>query len=186
GLRQLDQIGLTWKELETVPGGEAAIAVIQTGPESASVALVVDITGRQQMAQALLDRVAARMAERGIRPMRRQAGDPIVAYQLPAEPNQGHGPTSAAYYVRDNLLIASDNVSVVENVAIASLRPRQDSLATLPAYREIMNRCRASGGNEEVLPDLVWFIEPFGYAEAARSQAPPRERRKGPDLLKVL
>ncbi|MCC7083527.1 MAG: hypothetical protein IT427_00805 [Pirellulales bacterium] len=185
GLKQLDQLGLSWEELESIPGGETALAVIQPNPDSAALALIVDVTGRQQMAEALLEKVAARMARNGAKQFRRQAGDPIVAYQLAVEPDRKVAPT-AAYYLRNNLLVASDSIPVMESIVAATTSSRQDSLANVPAYREIMARCRASAGVGEVIPDFRWFIEPFGYVEALRSELPPRERRKGPDLLKVF
>ncbi len=38
----------------------------------------------------------------------------------------------------------------------------------------------------ETSPNLRWFVEPFGYAETLRVDLPPRDKHKGPDLLKVL
>jgi hypothetical protein len=47
-----------------------------------------------------------------------------------------------------------------------------------------MQRTGAAAGGLQ--PDLRWFIEPFGYAEAVRAALPPRDRRKGPDLIKIF
>ncbi len=61
---------------------------------------------------------------------------------------------------------------------------RDDTLASVPAYREIMTHCASSAGN--LAPDLRWFVEPFGYAEVIRAATPLREKHKGPDLIKVF
>src|SRR4029079_14929177 len=34
--------------------------------------------------------------------------------------------------------------------------------------------------------DLRWFIEPFGYAETVRANTALRDKRRGPDLLKIF
>ncbi len=183
GLRQLEQLGLTWQELDGVPAGEVALATIQTSPDDGAVALVVDATGRVDRAEAVLAKIAERMTRNGARRLPRNAGDPIVAYQLPGEAG-AKGPPVAAYFLQQGLLVASDSVAVIELMLQSVAQPRADSLATVPAYREIMERtCTAAGGMQ---PDLRWFIEPFGYAEVLRSALPLREKRKGPDLVKIF
>ncbi|MGC4003511.1 MAG: hypothetical protein QM811_10390 [Pirellulales bacterium] len=42
-----------------------------------------------------------------------------------------------------------------------------------------------SAAAKELAPQIVWFVEPFGYAEAMRILDPKTEK-KNPDLLKVL
>ena len=46
-----------------------------------------------------------------------------------------------------------------------------------------MERCAAEAG--ELLPDLRWYVDPFGYARAARSLTDSSKRR-GKDFLKIL
>ncbi len=86
GLKQLEQLGLTWEELEGVPSGEAALATIQVSPDEGAVALVVDATGRTDRAEAVLGKIADRMTQNGAKRLARNPGDPIIAYQLPGEP----------------------------------------------------------------------------------------------------
>ncbi len=59
-----------------------------------------------------------------------------------------------------------------------------DSLAALPAFSGVMARCQAEAG--ELEPEVRWFVEPFGYTEAARIASPPAHRRKGTDMVKIL
>jgi hypothetical protein len=183
GLKQLEQLGLTWEELEGVPSGEAALATIQVSVDEAAVALVVDATGKTEQAEAVLGKIADRMAHNGAKRLTRSAGDPIIAYQLPGEPD-GKAPPVAAYFLQQGMLVASDNLAVLERMLQGCTSERPDSLASVPAYHEIMQRTGAAAGGMK--PDLRWFIEPFGYAETLRAALPLREKRKGPDLVKIF
>lgn len=183
GLRQLEQFGLTWEDLEKVPGGEMALAVIQPASDDVALALVIDVTGHRPQAEALLAKVSDHLARTGAQRFRRAAGDPIVAFQLPNEAGRER-PSLAAYFLQGDMLIASDNIPVLEGMLAAVSSGRQDSLAGLKAYHEITGRCYAAAG--ELPPNLRWFLEPFGYAETMRVDLPPRDKHKGPDLIKVL
>ncbi|HEY2880807.1 MAG TPA: hypothetical protein VGJ15_00185 [Pirellulales bacterium] len=183
GLKQLEQLGLTFDELDGLPTGEVALAAVQLSTDEAAVALVVDVTGHGPQAQALLTKVGARLTQNGAKLTARTAGDRMIVYQFPAEPGRRVGPT-AAYLLDHDMLIASDSAPVVEGMAKALAVSRNDSLAEVPAYREIMARCATASAGLQ--PDMRWFIEPFGYAETVRAVAPLRDKRKGPDLLKVF
>lgn len=184
GLKQLDQMGLTWEELEGLPSGELALAVIQTGPDEGAVAMVINVAGHETAAQVVLDKVASRMDRNGAKRLQRRAGDPITAYQLPNEPGR-RLPPNAAYFIYKDFLVASDNIAVIEGILSAVANGRKDSLASVPAYQAIRARCRAGADGTEVVPDVSWYLEPFGYAEVVRA-ASGRERRKGADMLKAF
>jgi hypothetical protein len=183
GMKQLEQFGLAWDELDGIPGGEVALAVIQLSIDEGAVALVVNVTGHGPQAEAQLAKVGDRLIQNGAKRVRRAAGDPLVVYQLPTEPGRKEAPT-VAYFLQQDMLVAGDNVAVVEGILHALSEGREDSLASVKAYHEIMARCAASAGS--LAPNLRWFIEPFGYAEVLRAAAPLREKRKGPDLIKVF
>lgn len=183
GMKQLEQLELPWEELDGVPGGEVAVATIQTSADDSATALVVDVTGHTAQAEALLTKISGRMSQNGAKKMARKAGDSIVAYQLTGEPGR-KSPPVAAYFLSNNLLVASDNIAVIEEIQQALAGGRKDSLASLPAYHAIMAQCETAAGG--LAPNLRWFVEPFGYAETVRAAAPLREKRKGPDLIKVF
>jgi hypothetical protein len=183
GMKQLEQFGLSWDELDGIPGGELAVAAIQISIDEGAVALLVDVTGHAPQAEAQLAKVSQRLIQNGAKRVRRADGDPLVVYQLPAEPGRKESPT-VAYFLQQNVLVAGDNVAVIEGILHAMTDGRDDSLAGVTAYREIMGRCAGSAGG--VAPNFRWFLEPFGYAEVLRAAAPLREKRKGPDLIKVF
>jgi hypothetical protein len=182
GLRQLEQLGLTWDELDGLPTGEVALAMIQVPGDDGAIALVADVTGHGPQAQAQLAKIADRLVKSGAKRLRRSATDQVIVFQLVGEP--GRKPPLAAYILTNDLLIASDSIAVVDAITQALAGQRSDVLATLPAYRAIMSRCEASAGN--LPPNLRWFVEPFGYAETLRAATPLREKHKGPDLVKVF
>ena len=86
GLKQLDQLGLSWAELEGLPTGEAALAVIEISPDEAAVALVTDVTGHSDQAAAVLAKVGERLTRSGAKRLPRAGGDPTIVYQFVGEP----------------------------------------------------------------------------------------------------
>jgi hypothetical protein len=182
GLKQLDQLGLSWDELEGLPKGEVSLAVIEISPDEAAVALVADVTGHNDKAAAVLAKVGERLTRSGARRISRAGGDPTIVYQLVGEP--GAKPPVVGYCVYRDMLVACDNISLLETMLQALSGERKDSLAGVAAYHEIMTKCAAQAGG--LAPDLRWFIEPFGYAETVRATTSLRDRRHGPDLLKAF
>jgi hypothetical protein len=183
GLRQLEQFGLEWEDLEKIAGGEIALGVIEPSSDEAALALVIDVSGRREQAEAIVAKISDHLLHSGGQRLRRAAGDPIVAFQLPNDAGRKQAPV-AAFFLKDDMLVAADNVAVLEGMLAAASNNRSDSLASVKAYGEIMAHCTAVSG--DLKPNLRWFVEPFGYAETLRADLPPRDKRKGPDLLKVL
>ena len=64
GLRQLELLGLTWQDIEKVPGGEIAVAVIQPTTDNAALAMVIDVTGHRPQAEALLAKASDHLLQR--------------------------------------------------------------------------------------------------------------------------
>ena len=179
GIQRLENLGLAWEELAEVPGGEASVAMIQPGPGRMAVVVVVDVTGHEAQAQALLKKIDARLAARGAE---RLPGDTTVVFQLPRPEGAQHD-LQVAYSLSDNLLVASDDLEVLQAIEAARKSPRKDSLASLKSYHDIMARCQESAG--ATAPHLRWFVEPFGYVEMLRSTS-THEKRHGLDIYKIL
>ncbi len=118
GLRQLEQFGLTWQDVEKVPGGEMALAVVQPASDQAALALVIDVTGHRPQAESLLAKASDYLVRNGAQRFRRAAGDPIVAFQLPNDAGHERAPV-AAYFLQGDLLVAGDNIAVLEGMLAA-------------------------------------------------------------------
>ena len=90
----------------------------------------------------------------------------------------------AAYFLKDNLLVATDDFQVIEGIIARLTEKRQDSLGDLPGFQEVMQRCQADYGPG--VPQARWFIHPISYADASRASTPEDRRRPGKSILELL
>ena len=153
GLKQLDQLGLSWAELEGLPTGEAALAVIEISADEAAVALVTDVTGHSDQAAAVLAKVGERLTRNGAKRLPRAGGDPTIVYQFVGEP--GAKPPVVGYCVSHEMLVACDNIPLLESMLQALGGDRKDSLANVAAYHEIMTKCAGPSRRVSARPALV-------------------------------
>lgn len=183
-----EKLGLTIDDLRGVPSGEVAVALLQPAPEQAALVLLVDVTGNHDKAEQLVKKAAANLVEQGsTKQTEKIAGLEVDVYAIPKEnPNDEEEPQRhAALLLHGDLLIVADNTA-----AIAAVLQRQEgaaakSLADVPAFEAVMARCIKDAG-EDAVPQIRWFVEPFGYAEAARVNIPERDRRPGKPLTETL
>ena len=177
------KLGLTWDDLQGVPNGEVSIAVIEPAKGEHALALLVDVTGHDKEAAALLEKVSKNLSSQQARRSQREIhGAKVTLFDLPKKDDK---PTrQVAFFLHDNMLGAADSLKVLENILGRFGGDSKDSLATQPAFHAVMERCHLAAG--DVLPQIRWFIEPFGYADVVRAASPERHRRKGPDILKIL
>lgn len=182
GIQRLDHLGFSWEELSGVPGGEASLAMIQPAPGQMAIALVVDVTGHKEQATALLEKVSARLKARGAERLNRGTDDAVVVFQLPRVEGRRDN-LQVAYVLQDDLLVATDNLEVLESIQAARKTERKDSLAKLKSYHSVMDRCQQSAGT--TVPQLRWFVDLFGYIDMLRSVG-PHEKRHGIDIFKAL
>lgn len=178
------KLGIVWEDMEGVPSGEIGTAVIQPAADESAFAIVVDITGHEQQATQLLDKINKNMLADGAKRSDQQAyGADLIVYNIP---KRGDLPArQAAFFKKDNILAAADSLKVLEGMASRMGRTATDSLATVKAYDETMKRVSAAAG--ELTPHARFFVEPFGYTEALRvANADGQPKRKGQDMLKIL
>lgn len=181
GVQRMQNLGLTWDDLDGVPGGEVSLAMIQPGPGRMAVVVLVDVTGHKEQATALVAKIDARLSERGAQRLPHDDGGPVV-FDLPKQEGQRRI-HQVAYVLTGDLLAASDDSEVLQSIVAAVKDGRKDSLASLKAYNGIMARCAESAGSTQ--PHVRWFVDPFGYVEMIRTST-VRERRRGIDLYQAL
>jgi len=181
GVQRMENLGLTWDDLDGVPGGEVSLATIQPSPGHMAVVVMVDVTGHKDQAAALVAKIDARLAERGAQRLPHDDGGPVV-FDLPQQEGQRRI-HQVAHLLTGDLLAASDDPEVLQSILAATKDGRKDNLASLKAYHEIMDRCAQSAGS--TLPHVRWFVDPFGYIEMLRSVT-SRERRRGIDIFQAL
>ncbi len=178
------KLGLSWEDLDGVPTGEVAIALVRPAEKEVALAITADVTGNLDKAQELLEKVDRDLAEqKAVRSQREMHGIEVTVFDIPAY--KDNPARQMAYFINDDLLAASDSVKVIEGILARQKNAKQDSLASLPAYDGVAKRCRKAAG--ELEPHIRWFIDPFGYADSMRVlEEAQQPRRKGQDMLKIL
>ncbi len=171
-----EQLGITAEDVAEVATGEVAVGVIhREGEEKANLAAIVTITGERQKAQDLLNRVAEDIRKRGGSAEKTTIhGNEVQAITLPKRADGTTGGT-VFYCLQEDLLIAANDQAAIESI-LTLQKERGSSLSEVKSFHAIMARCRKDLPDGEE-PQVRWFIDPFGYAEAIRATIPP-ERRK--------
>jgi len=184
GKQRLGKLGLTLEDLEKVPGGEIALAVIEPTPGTMAAILLVDTTGHEAETKALLDQVEKRLLEQKATKAG-QTAPGMTVFNLPPEPNGVNGrQRQVAIVSNPGVLVVGDSPAVVGQVVASLTKGLKDSLASLPAFQAVVARC-----GKQVPPSaapLRWFVDPLGYAKLSQAANPPREKRKGPDYVAIL
>lgn len=178
------RMGLKWADMEGVPGGEVALALVQPDAKdkaSHATVLLVDITGKRDKADALLAKVAANQKANGAaRSTIKAGGVDMVVYTQPLAAGS-KVPEKAYYYIKDDMLVAADHLAVATEIAGRFGGGGTPALATVEAFKAAMKREAGNGLKQQVR----WFVEPFGYAEVSRAIQGGR-RKRGNDLVKIL
>lgn len=186
-----ERIGLSLADLEGVPNGEISGAIVHDGKSDPGVAMLVDVTDRLDKANELLEKVKTELAkQQATRREETIADTKVVIYELPpAEPDADTDPTveprprKAIYFLKDNLLCASDNLAVVKEILSRFSGAAKDTLAGNEVYQAVMKRCQQDAG--ETKPNVRWFAEPIALADAVRGLDPTR-KRMGMDYVKAM
>jgi len=182
--RLRERLGLNLDDLRGVPTGELDIAVIQPAKDQASVAMLADVKGHLRQARELLDKVSANLAKRGATKTPYSVeGATLLLFD---EPATADGPaTQVVYFLLegDALLGAADNLPLAKEILNrqAGKGAGGDTLGDVPAFRQVMARCRKHAG--AAVPQVRWFIEPLAYMECMRTLTPPEKRRKGRTMI---
>ncbi|MGD9721781.1 MAG: hypothetical protein AB7O59_05165 [Pirellulales bacterium] len=178
------QLGISWKDLDGVPTGEISLSMIRPSEKEVALAITADVTGNLDKANELLAKIERNLTEqKAVRSQRQIHGAKVVVFDIPKY--EDNPPRQMVYCVQDDLLIASDSVSIVEGMLARRADPQGSNLAKLGAFASITARCQKAAG--ELAPHIRWFVDPFGYADSMRVlEAEQQPRRKGQDMLKIL
>lgn len=190
GKQRLGKLGLTLEDLEGIPGGELAVAAIEHRPGALATVLAVDTTGNEAEAQAVVDRIVARLEERkATRVSVAGAPSELIVFQLPPDPDD----VRAEPPVRERrvafalapaaLVVGDDAIQVGQAFAVLS-QGRKDSLAAHESFKAVMARCNPAVPASAA--PIRWFVDPLPFARAYQASNPPREKRKGPDYVAII
>lgn len=179
--------GITAEELSSVSGGETAVAAVEREPGAISGVLLVDTTGHDDAVGPLMKTVVARLEEKGAKSI--AAAEGIRAFEVPPpEPKEGETepsrPRRLAFATAPGVLVAGTGPEIVAAILPALADGRDDSLASLESFREIMGKVGTTV--PEGTPSGRWFVDPLAYADAQQKGRPaPKKpsKRKPTDYV---
>ncbi len=191
GSKRLAKLGLKIEDLDAVPGGEIAAAAIGLQDGLLATVLLVDTTGHDAEADALLKKIEARLMERQAKKLTVEGlPDALRVYSLPPDADAARRDEKnmrerrVAFARAPAALIVGDHAATVADVLATLSKGRADSLASLPSFTAVRKQC-GQHVTDSAAP-LRWYIDPFGFATAYQATNPPREKKKGPDYVAIL
>jgi hypothetical protein len=179
------RLGIALDDLSGVAAGEVSVALCEIAEDDqTAVVLLIDVTGRPQEAEELLDKVSKNMAQEKAKETRPQVASAHARlFDLPPV-EQGGEKSQTIYVLKGNLLAAADNLGLMSGVLARVDGRRDQTLADLTPFRQTMARCQQDAG--QTMPHVRWFIEPFGYARVTRADTPEEERTQGKTTMEQL
>lgn len=162
-------LSLTLDDIKGIRGGEIGFAVIQPkgDKEQHAIALLVDVTGHNDKAIQLLEKVVANQKKKGATAKRVKIGGvDVTELTLPKRKGQPHA-NKIYYTIHEDQLIASDKNAVLGDILSRFAGERDDSLVNYKPYHATMLRCHNAAN--DLQPHGRWFVEPFGLAEVGRA-----------------
>ncbi len=179
------RLGITLDDLSDLYGGELATAVVQPGndPETHANVVLVDITGHEAQAKAVVEKVTKSLLEQGAKKKTATLdGVAAVVFEMPKK--RPDSPlVEAVYVLHKDRLVVTDHREVCQDIVTRLNGKGKNPLSELPAFTGTLRRCAQDSGDMQ--PHVRWFVDPIGYAQVARAEAGGRKKR-GVDLLKVL
>lgn len=177
------KLGVAWTDLEGVPGGEMALAVVANHKGQPANVLLADVVGHQDQAAKLMAKIETSLTTQGANKSEQIiAGVTVKVYALPREEGERRA-RQAFHVVKEEMLIACDDVQVLTDLLGRWNGDGKDTLATLDAFSHVMEV--AAKESKGLAPHARWFIEPFGLVEMMRAaEATTAERKR--DVFKAL
>ncbi len=179
------KLGLTVEDLREVATGEIGIALVEQENTRAAVAVTVDVTGNVPAAETLLGKIEQELVKRNAKRTNANVGG--VAMTLYAIPPQSKTDVEreAVFFIHNDTLCACDSRAEAEKMIARMGGQAGGRLADVPAYQQTMQRCAAEAG--QMIPEVRWYVEPFGYARATRSLLSGEVlAKRGKDYVSIL
>src|SRR5262249_36238442 len=147
-----------------------------------SVVMMVDVTGNEAKAKQVLEKAGTTLKEKGAKRAAQDiSGTPVTVYTFPIRSDEKVA-RQAFYFIKNNLLVACDQLAVTTQIIKRFTGKHTDNLASVTAYQTVMQRCAKDAG--AMSPHVRWFAEPLGFGDAWRLLQEQR-RPGGTDFLKV-
>lgn len=187
--KRLAKLGLTLDDLSTIVGGEIAVAAIEPQEGRMVTVLVVDTTGHEAAARKIVTQIGDRLVEQKAKKIVvPDAPGELTVYELPPETDERRATTPrdrrVAFALAKSALVVGDDAIQVGQAFAVLEGGRADSLETRDSFKMVMGRCGKAV--PATAAPLRWFVEPLAFARLWQAANPPREKRKGPDLVAIL
>lgn len=168
------RLGMTLADVTSAAGGEVAVAMLHDerplpdgSKRRASIAVLIDTTGKDAEADQLVAKTEAQLAQRGAtRRSESYGGAELTILTLPA--------TAKRKVVREIVqfrsaaqLVAVDSVDQAKRMVDTLAGRDTVTLSKVREYRETMDRCSTEA--KTLTPNVRWFAAPFKWDAARRT-----------------
>jgi hypothetical protein len=180
-----NRLGFTYDDLDGVIAGELALAIIdRPEKEEASLAILMDVTGRDAAVKNYLAAVEKRLTASGGVKQEIEAGDTtLTTYLIPAK-NGKDEPIETVYFQRDNVLVGINGREEAQAMLKRFAGSPTDNLQSQPAFQATMAKLQTASGNLQ--PEIRLYADPFGLTYALRTLDKAARLREDKDLAKIL
>ena len=158
-----DSVGLTTDDLLNLPQGELTFALIPRDEGRPAPVVLIDTGKHLDDAKLLIQALVQRIEEAGnARSEREVLETPITVFE-----SVGRNQEDVAFFKRENTLVWSNDISVLEQVLKIWNGDIDSTLATRDDFSEIMQRSRRHNPK----PQLTWYVNPMAiFEDSARDR----------------
>lgn len=178
------QLSLKIEDLENLCSGQTALGLIsrpEVTEKPFSLALVIDVAGREEVLEKFFQRVSSDMeSQKGTLKTIDASGIEVKHYSIPKLAADGRARDSFFAVSKNQLLIADDLRSIEELIA-SQANPPEDSLGKSQLYTDVQERIVRDDHSAEI----EYFVQPLGLGKLLRSIS-VQKGKKQVDLLKLL
>ncbi|MDR0870112.1 MAG: DUF3352 domain-containing protein [Planctomycetaceae bacterium] len=204
-----DRFGWTLDGITGLPSGEVAAGMIAIPDKIPGYVFLMDIKDRRKEAETYRDKLLKKLESNGVKKgtVRYKDLDVSVLTFPPQfaekkikdakdkntdknkeKPAAEEEERKAYFLTKDDYLIVSDQLHLVQLIADRVSDSSKNSLAGTEGFKTVVNRCQKDLP-EGAKPQIVWFIDPLDYGESIRVllRSPLAEKRKDkPSVFTVL
>jgi len=199
--RMESTFGLTLDGIASLPSGEVAFGMLALPSQVPGYVLTMDVTGKRNETDTYLANLTQKLVAAGVKKSTETYKGQeitILVFPPPEAPPAALGNTKIelpppierkAYYMfYQDVLIASDQLHLLQLIADRIANQSGKSLADVEGYQVTMKRC-IDDMPAGVLPAIRWYIEPLDYGESIRIllRGPAAQNRKDkPSIFTIL
>ncbi len=190
GLMWVD-VGVDWEAVARAVSGEVAWAVFEMEGLPAAV-LIADVTGHDEEVKKLEVEIGTAMTRQRVTATRETNNNTVLTiYRWP--PRDGAPAESLVCFSKNGYFVATQQLGLARSLIDRVGAQQPDSLVDVPAYRHVMQACRAVAQSE---PHGLLYAVPFDCLELLSATArrkkidvkvsSKRSRRLGFDALSAV